>query len=70
MCRKTMNGGILLPHLSQHDGDIGRALLRSHSPMVCAACGLLPCVVALRCWHSASAKLVLENGAAPEKTRT
>ena len=62
MCRKTMNGGILLPQLSQHAGGLRRALLRSHSPMVCAACWRLPGVVALRCWHSASAKLVHGNG--------
>ena len=42
-----MNGGILLPHLSQHVGGRRRALLRSHSPKVARPAGC--CLESLRC---------------------
>ena len=56
-----MNGGILLPQLSQMLGAFAELFSAAIPPRL-RGCWLLPGVVALRCWHSASSKLVHGNG--------
>ena len=59
-----MNGGILLPQLSQHAGGLRRALLRSHSPMVCRLRGMLAAA-----WSRCAALLAFGVGEAGSRER-